>query len=154
MWLQSSNKLTKLEIFSSALAVEKMIEYTVGEGCGDDGDYLSWDEMQWSLHGKTKVEHVQAEEICTMQSLNYYYAEFEWESCMHFCQNLGGNRVPPTTSLPQWERVSFFSSEKEMNYFWTPFHDDQNEGEWRDFYNHQVLNFTPPWVKGEPNGGT
>ena len=28
------------------------------------------------------------------------------------------------------------------------------EGEWKDFYNHQVLNFTPPWGKGEPNGGT
>ena len=59
-WLQSSNKLTKLEIFSSALAVEKMIEYTVGEGCADDGDYLSWNDMQWSLHGIAKVEHMQA----------------------------------------------------------------------------------------------
>ena len=37
---------------------------------------------------------------------------------------------------------------------WLPFHDEQNEGEWRDFYNHQVLNFTPPWGKEEPNGGT
>ena len=51
-WFLSSNKLTKLEIFSSALTVEKMVEYTKGEGCGDDGDYLSWDEMVWNLHGE------------------------------------------------------------------------------------------------------
>ena len=51
-WFLSSNKLTKLEIFSSALTVEKMMEYTKGEGCGDDGDYLSWDEMVWNLHGE------------------------------------------------------------------------------------------------------
>ena len=30
----------------------------------------------------------------------------------------------------------------------------QKEGEWRDFYNHQALNFTPPWAKNEPYGGT
>ena len=36
---------------------------------------------------------------------------------------------------------------------WTPLHDEENEGEWRDIYNHQVSNFTPPWGKGEPNGG-
>ena len=51
-WEISSNKLTKLEIFNSTLDVEKMKEYTKGEGCGDDGDYLSWNEMQWSLHGE------------------------------------------------------------------------------------------------------
>ena len=28
------------------------------------------------------------------------------------------------------------------------------ENEWRDFYNHQVLNFTAPWADNEPNGGT
>ena len=51
-WHPSSNKFTKLEIFSSVLDVKTMMEYTKGEGCGDDGDYLSWDEMQWSLHGE------------------------------------------------------------------------------------------------------
>ena len=51
-WHPSSNKFTKLEIFSSALDVKTMMEYTKGEGCGDDGDYLSWNEMQWSLHGE------------------------------------------------------------------------------------------------------
>ena len=68
-WSPKSNKLTKLEIFSSVLDVEKMIEYTKGEGCVDDGDYLSWDSMQWSLHGVAKIEHKEAGEICRLQRL-------------------------------------------------------------------------------------
>ena len=73
---------------------------------------------------------------------------------MHFCQNLGGSRVPPMTSLLQWERVRSFVNDKEIGDFWVPIHDQQNEGELRDFYNNQVLNFTSAWGKGEPNGET
>ena len=151
-WYESSNKLTKLEIFSSVLDVEKMIEYTKGEGCVDDGDYLSWDSMQWNLHGAARIEHKEAEEICRLQRFSFYAAGFEWQSCMHFCENLGGSRVPPVTSLLQWDRVRSFASDYEMNWFWTPLNDEQIEGEWRDFYNHQVLNFTTSWANKEPNG--
>ena len=50
-----------------------MQEYTKGEdGCSEDGDYLSWEEMQWSLHSDAKVEHIDAEESCNMQPMSYY----------------------------------------------------------------------------------
>ena len=152
-WTYSSSKLTKLDIFSSALDIQKMVNFTKGEGCGDDGDYLSWDEMEWNLHGETEIEYMETEEICTMQSLNYYDAGFDMKSCMQFCQKLAGSRVPPVNSLLQWEIVRSIASRKKINWFWFPIHDAQNEGEWKDFYNHQVLNFTLPWFKGEPNGG-
>ena len=79
-WEPSSNKVTKLEIFSSALTVEKMLKYTKGEGCGDEGDYLSWTEMQWNFHGGAKIEQMETEETCTMQPYNFYSALFEWKS--------------------------------------------------------------------------
>ena len=61
-----------------------MQEYTSGEGCGDEGDYLSWDDMEWTLHGDATFEHIDAEEPCTTQTLNFYNAEFhEMQSCMH-----------------------------------------------------------------------
>ena len=162
-WQLSRNKLTKLEIFSSTLSVEKMTEYTKGEGCGDEGDYLAWNKMQWNFHGEGEIEHMEAEESCTMQPFNFYFLNaddagaFDWKSCMDFCQNLGGSRVPPMTSLPQWERVRSYASKKEIdvgfeNLFWVPIHDEEKEGEWRDFYNHQVLNFTTSWANKEPNG--
>ena len=76
-WYTSSNKFTKFEIFSSVLAVKKMMEYTVGEGCDDDGDFLSWEDMQWNLHGEAKIEHIEAEETYAMQSFNFYAAGFD-----------------------------------------------------------------------------
>ena len=104
-WRILSNKITKLEIFSNALSVENMIEYTNGQGCGDDGNYLSWDEMEWRLHGGAEIEHTEAEEICTMPSLNYYAAPLTMRSCMHLCENLGGSRLPSMNSLQQVEVV-------------------------------------------------
>ena len=69
--------MTNLKIFSSALPVERMQEYTKGEnGCGEDGDYLSWGEMQWNLHGDAKVEHMDAEEACSVQPLVFTLVDF------------------------------------------------------------------------------
>ena len=62
-WQLTSNKLTKLEIYSSALAVEKMTEFTKGEGCGHDGDYFSWDKMQWNLNGGAKIEKLRLKKL-------------------------------------------------------------------------------------------
>ena len=155
-WIQSSNKLTKVEIFSFALAVEKMMEYTKGKGCGDSGDYLSWEEMQWNFHGSAKIEHMEAEEVCTVQPFNFFNTGFEWKPCMHLCENLGGSRVPPMNSLDQLEGVYSFLREREISQYnvWVPFYDEQKEGEWRDFFDHQVINYTPPWDTAEPNGET
>ena len=59
-------------------------------------------------------------------------------------------------SLQQLESVYSTLRKREISQYkiWVPFHDKKKEGEWRDFYNHQALNFTPPWAKNEPNGGT
>ena len=58
------------------------------------------------------------------------------------------------TSFLQWERMRSFFSDKDIRWFWVLIHDKQNEGQWRDFYNNQVLNSTTPWFIGEPNGGS
>ena len=153
--LENFYKLANLEIYSSALTVETMQEYTRGAGCGDEGDYLSWQEMQWKLSDDAVVEHLDAEQPCYDQSWNFYPAQFpSMELCMHFCQNLGG-RVPPVTTLIQRERLeSFFHNKLASPEVWLPIDDKLNDGEWRDFFDHQKLNYTPPWRNGEPNGGT
>ena len=74
---------------------------------------------------------------------------------MHFCENLRGSRVPPLTTLLHWETVSSFLARTQTSErIWLPIYDNLNEGEWMDFYNHQVFNYTLPWQRNEPNGGT
>ena len=59
------------------------------------------------------------------------------------------------TTLLQWKTLSSFLAKKEITKsVWLPIHDNKTEGEWRDFYNDQVLNYTLPWKTSEPNGGT
>ena len=36
---------------------------------------------------------------------------------------------------------------------WLAVDDMQKEGQWRDYYNDKVVNFTIPWMEFEPNGG-
>ena len=100
--------------------------------------------MQWNFHGGAKVEHLEAEETCKVPLFYYFSAWFEMKACMYLCENLGGSRAP-IDALPSSSSYSI----------WVPIHDQQNEGEWRDFYDNKVLNFTLlPWVGNEPNGGT
>ena len=93
-----------------------MQEYTKDEnGCGEDGDYLSWGDMQWNLHGDAKVEHMDADEACSVQPFSLYPGGFPgMESCMHFCENLGGSRVPHVNTQLQWETVSSYMVENQI----------------------------------------
>ena len=54
---ENPGQVTNLNIFSSALAVEKIKSQTT-PGCGLEGDFLSWEksleEEQWTLHSKAR----------------------------------------------------------------------------------------------------
>ena len=162
LWYAVSNKVTNMNIFSTALSIDWMQQTTKGAGCVDDGDYLSWWEMEWNLHGEAKIETVDSKELCRASpSVNLFFAGFSgMESCMYFCQNLG-TRAPPVVTQQQWtdyENVlkqihNFSKRRKGVNGIWLALEDKDIEGEWKDFYNGQPANFTLPWLQGEPNGG-
>ena len=64
-WTANSNKVTNLNIFTSILTVEKMEKMTSGRaGCVEDGDYLAWQDTEWSLHGEAVMEEVEKEQPC------------------------------------------------------------------------------------------
>ena len=45
---------THLNVFSSALSSQRMERMKGGEECGQEGDYLSWQEAQWNLHSQAR----------------------------------------------------------------------------------------------------
>ena len=51
VWFAPSHKVTNVNIFSSALSIERMKRMTGGERCVEEGDYLAWADMEWILHG-------------------------------------------------------------------------------------------------------
>ena len=138
-----------------------MQQITTGAGCAEEGDFLSWKEMKWDLQGETTIETVDSEELCLADPpVNLFFTGFPgMESCMYFCQNLG-TRAPSVFTQDQWtghenalkQIRKSPTRRKGVNGIWLSLDDKATEGEWRDFYNHKVTNFTLPWLKGEPNG--
>ena len=161
VWLVPSNKVTNLNIFSSALPVEQMERMTKGGSCVGDGDYLAWADMEWILHGEARIETVNQEEPCKGDPyVDLYYSRFSsMDACMHHCQNLG-TRVPSVTNSEDWLRLQsslkteLYDKGRNTLRLWLPVDDQKTEGEWRDFYTGSVMqNYTPPWVGSGPDGG-
>ena len=92
-WRASTQKVTNLQIFSSALPIEKMRMMTEGGGeCAVEGDYLAWVDMEWILHGKARKETIKMEEACEKKPLvDLFYAEVPggMDSCMHALSKCG-----------------------------------------------------------------
>ena len=112
-WMMISNKVANVNVFSSALNVEEMQKRTQGGECAGEGDYLSWEDTQWSLHGKAAIEIVESAELCNEKPLVDLYttplAGARMESCMQFCENVA-SRVPSVTTLAQWSALRNFLS--------------------------------------------
>jgi hypothetical protein len=160
-WFSQSNKVSNLNIFSSALATSQLVRMTTpGEKeCGLAGDYLAWEEMQWTLHGEAALETVEREEPCAEQpEMTIYMAKFpSMEACMHHCQKLRG-RAPSVRTLEEWNQLKAFLKKSvygrgpkvQVN---LPVTDAEEEGVWRDFYTNDTMEHTLPWTGSGPNGG-
>ena len=100
LWQAASSKVTNLNIFSSALSIEKMTRTTRAGNCVEEGDYLAWGDMEWILHGQASMEAVDKEDPCKGEPyVNLYYTKFpDMDVCMHHCENLG-TRVPSVDSF-------------------------------------------------------
>ena len=150
-WMMISNKVANVNVFSSALDVEEMQKRTQGGECAGEGDYLSWGDMQWTLHGKAVLEIERGEEPCKEKPLVDLYTipMAGMELCMQFCENVG-SRAPSVITLPEWNALRGFFEQAYNDdvlyakFIWLAI--DNKDGEWKDYYTRQKMNFTPPWV--------
>ena len=151
-----SNQVTNLNIFSTALTIGEMQQITLGGDCSPDGDYLAWKDMQWKVKGQARIETVNVKEPCLGDPyLNIYSAPHSsMESCSHFCQKLG-SRSPPVDTQKQWTNLQKGLEGVTINRtvpseIWLALDDSTTEGTWVDFYDDTVVNFSLPWIPGEP----
>lgn len=159
-WYSLSNKVANLNIFSSFLPEEDMKRMTKEEHFVREGDYLSWKDMEWILHGQAKMENVPMLEPCEGDPpVNLYYTPFPgWESCMHHCEKLG-SRNPSLATFEDWLTLQTFLKGKLFGrglnelQIWLSITDEQTEGVWSDFYGTKMENYTHPWMGLKPDGG-
>ena len=152
-WTANSNKVTNLNIFTSILTVEKMEKMTSGRaGCVEDGDYLAWQDTEWSLHGEAVMEEVEKEQPCVEEEwVRFFDAGFlQMEDCMRHCQKLGG-RAPSVLSKEDWTSLQGLLDDKiyskgKSKYIWLSVTDAEEEGVWRDFYTKEAMSHDPPFT--------
>ena len=89
-WGSMKNKVTMLNVFSSILPIDKMQKLTISgeERCTLEGDYLSWTDMQWTLHGGTSNQTLTKEDVCTPQgrTFNFFGGPFPGvQACAEHC---------------------------------------------------------------------
>ena len=165
-WEHRNTIITQMNIFSYALsktAMKARTEHKSGN-CEDsgNGNYLSWDEMEWEMHGDITTHFVDNNQSCKNESdIMLYYTEFaKMSDCMHHCEKLGG-RAPKVVTQEDWHRLQEFMNnnyygkvENTMDGLWMSVSDEDKEGEWRDFYSGELMNYNKgPFTGNGPNGG-
>ena len=151
-----TGQLTNVNMFSSALAKERMERMTGGEECGALGDFLNWEEAEWTLQSKARVKMVDSQEPCRKESkIQVFNTIFSWvHECMYHCKKMGGGRAPPVRTLQEME---FFQKElhavtsdiSNLPWVWVSATDKKKESEWRDWYTEEVLGeYQKPWYPG------
>ena len=158
--------LTNMNIFSRALTIDEMVENTKENNCNMEGDYLAWREMSWNLKGEAVIDTEYLDQSCKEHPIYSLYPKSTFvvpfstiSSCMNFCEKLG-NRALSVTTLTQWKKIERFLKTtfegQRTNDFpdtWLALNDIAIEGEWRDYYSEEKVNFSLPWAKAEPTGG-
>ena len=55
-WSSISHKTSNVNVFSSALSIERMQTIARVKGCDEEGDYIAWSKSAWTVHGEASIE--------------------------------------------------------------------------------------------------
>ena len=102
----SAYKFTNLQVYSSSMSIDQMVAWTTsGASCGSmDGDYLSWNNMNWTLTGGAKVQSIFRGEYCYPDQDTHVFppaAEFISEA-VQLCDKLNG-RMPSVLTEEEYK---------------------------------------------------
>ena len=106
---KSSRRVSNLNMFSSALPLEKMKRITKAgtSECGAPGDLLSWEQTNLTFSGTSTLLRVDPREgpcFARRSPLLVSSGEFSQPECMKHCRKLG-TISPPVQTLSQWQNL-------------------------------------------------
>ena len=106
---KSSRRVSNLNIFSSALPLERMNRITKAgtSECGAPGDLLSWEQTNLTFSGTSTQLRVDSREgpcFARRSPLLVSSGEFSQPECMEHCRKLG-TISPPVQTLSQWQNL-------------------------------------------------
>ncbi len=108
---EKPGKIGNFNVFSNALTKERMEELTRAgaANCGTPGDFLNWEEAEWSLHSKARMTKVDLEweGPCRRESkVQVFTFNDGHHDCMRHCQKISNGRTPPVLTKEQWKNFT------------------------------------------------
>ena len=104
---ESPGRFTNINIFSTPLANMSEMFTTAGDQhCGAPGDYLNWEETEWTLHSQARViELDSARGPCRNEPKMHVYPMSDYHSqsyCMQHCEKMNG-RSQSVRTFEEWQ---------------------------------------------------
>ena len=155
---QIESPVSNVHVYSRLLAIDEMKRFTTERVCTQIGDYLSWDNMEWKLFGKTKVETIENGELCYkenfLQNAYLFTEKFGWTACVDLCQKMNKGRMPIITNKEEIQKLMNWTSriDSSIQYIWTPYTDEEKESVWKSHYKDHDFSLYDSFLKGQPNG--
>ena len=163
-WYQGRQTVSNLNIYGGILSKEEMMEKTFGSACGvSDGDFLSWDKMEWTLHGSSRMINIEQEEFCKKYSdIILFTSPFlEQEFCREHCFKLSRGWMAPVSTKEEGDRLlqqmtkvmvdpatgNIYEGMDGMS-AWLPISDSHLEGAWVDKRTGESPQ-EPMWLPGK-----
>ena len=101
LWYQGRQLLSNLNIYGRILSKDEMKEKTFGSECGlSDGDFLSWEEMEWTLHGLSRTDTIDREDLCKKYSNIILFTSpfLQQEFCREHCLKISRGWIAPVST--------------------------------------------------------
>ena len=107
-WYQSRQLTSNLNVYGRILSKDEMKEKTFGSECGlSDGDFLSWEEMEWTLHGLSKMGTIDRDDLCKKYSNIILFTSpfLQQDFCREHCLKISRGWMAPVSTKDEGDRL-------------------------------------------------
>ena len=101
LWYQGRQLISNLNIYGRILSKDEMKEKTFGSECGlSDGDFLSWEEMEWTLHGLSTTSTIDRDDLCKKYSNIILFTSpfLQQDFCREHCLKISRGWMAPVST--------------------------------------------------------
>ena len=107
-WYQSRQLTSNLNVYGRILSKDEMKEKTFGSECGlSDGDFLSWEAMEWTLHGLSKMGTIDRDDLCKKYSNIILFTSpfLQQDFCREHCLKISRGWMAPVSTKDEGDRL-------------------------------------------------
>ena len=100
-WYQGRQRISNVNVYGRILSKDEMKEKTFGSECGiSDGDFLGWEEMEWTQYGLSTMDTVEKEDLCKKYSNIILFTSpfLQQDFCREHCLKISRGWMAPVST--------------------------------------------------------